>query len=201
MKKIISVAALATLFAAGNALAVPVFTMDEGNGFAINLQEDADWESTVFAYNVADRSDRVMLFDDASEPGDFVFFQDSDWGALTTGFTFAFVSNGEYVWDADSSQNQLVDGTPFDVGVEHVQVASLFSNSFAVGVEDLPSQWADWDVGSYGVYKDMTFSISGEGLAMTDVAPVPEPATILLFGTGIVGLAGNRIRRQKKQKA
>jgi len=29
-------------------------------------------------------------------------------------------------------------------------------------------------------------------------SPVPEPATMLLFGTGIAGLAGSRLRRRKK---
>jgi hypothetical protein len=32
----------------------------------------------------------------------------------------------------------------------------------------------------------------------SDVSPVPEPTTMLLFGTGLLGLAGISIRRTKK---
>ena len=37
------------------------------------------------------------------------------------------------------------------------------------------------------------------GCVTVDVAPVPEPATMLLFGTGLAGLAGGAIRRRKKR--
>ena len=38
------------------------------------------------------------------------------------------------------------------------------------------------------------FSFSQSG----NTAPVPEPTTMLLFGTGLVGLAGSRLRKKKK---
>lgn len=35
-------------------------------------------------------------------------------------------------------------------------------------------------------------------LLVRDVQPVPEPTTILLFGTGLIGLVGSKIRKKKK---
>ncbi len=39
-------------------------------------------------------------------------------------------------------------------------------------------------------YNDLVVEVGG-------VAPVPEPATMLLFGTGLLGLAGLRLRKKK----
>jgi len=41
------------------------------------------------------------------------------------------------------------------------------------------------------------FTVGVAGLADSGPAPVPEPTTMLLFGAGLAGLAGLRIRRKK----
>jgi hypothetical protein len=46
------------------------------------------------------------------------------------------------------------------------------------------------------IYRD---NIGGMSLNVTKTqTPVPEPTTMLLFGTGLAGLAGSRLRRKKK---
>ena len=45
--------------------------------------------------------------------------------------------------------------------------------------------------------KSTRFAFEVDNIAVGN-SPVPEPATMLLFGTGLVGLAGSRIRKKKK---
>ena len=55
---------------------------------------------------------------------------------------------------------------------------------------------------TYGYQGDHPKRYYGSGLAIrsgeVSTAPIPEPTTILLFGTGIAGLVGSRLRRRKK---
>ena len=64
------------------------------------------------------------------------------------------------------------------------------SNGYSIVIEfnDNSIGGADWYTTQVGVAY----------AADHDPSPVPEPATMLLFGTGIASLAGSRIRRKKK---
>ena len=60
-----------------------------------------------------------------------------------------------------------------------------------------------WDIEGFkydNTYSNsFTISFGSDGVLNDGVAPIPEPATMLLFGTGLAGLAG--LRRKKGEKA
>lgn len=76
---------------------------------------------------------------------------------------------------------------------------SLFDDEASLTGRDVLAEWIT--DGYFYTGTDAYLESMGEALLglSSAAAPVPEPATMLLFGTGIAGLAGgSRIRRKKK---
>lgn len=183
-------------------------THEQGDNIFLLQLEQAAYESN-FGLYTADEAGNItatqQVFGMSDEPNtgsaiQNVYFRNTDnnWQISVDGENYSnFSSVFGFYYEIDTTDlgNEInytfysdANLNTQDAGIQHIAMEYDGFSNVKIYLEDLLAENADWD------WSDMT--VMGNDLAP---APVPEPATMLLLGTGLIGLAGMSRKKMLKK--
>lgn len=185
-------------------------------GHASAIMVTVDWSADVtpMAFDspgVGALSGSLGTFDVTGVLDTFDFAPDGSLNVVASGFDDSVFLNGTYFLTRETIRPFQLEFTcvglsasDFAVNIVDNNAGLLspwsFSEKRFVALFDKASTGEDIALASLGL-EGSTYDES-HGLIQysftVDSAPVPEPATMLIFGTGLVGLIGSRLRKKKK---
>ena len=177
----------------------PSAGLDIGDGFDLLAEASGEASSPPFSWAESEATAEGFLY----------LFNQSDSETYTITFTidwaysvYASADDPDpfYEW-ANASITLYADdfyGTPFEI-YEYADSAEALSNFSGSGSDTFSITLASGEDNglNFGVWANDVFIFFNEGFAGSDVPAVPEPASLILLGTGLLGLAGFRRRRKK----
>lgn len=170
-----------------------------------NLITDANfWNTTTWDINDAAFISFIKAEIDAGRPLSASVYGDPDFAAgtiLNTGYTYGGATHWMPLVGYDDVTNQWAGYNTWDSTLHWYDTTSAFFDTIAGGNLNVPNM----SIAFARTFLPMDFTLTGDFFSVDTRengngggSPVPEPGTMMLLGSGLVGLVGYGRRRLKK---